>query len=196
MQGFYRVAVVALGLNISLLASAAIGASANGDQPDAPATAPPPSAPAAQDQSKAPAITEQKYGEWALQCTSDKSMNPPCQIIYRLASADQKQIATVISMAKASGDAVGMQMALPLGFAIQSGVKIEFGPKFSTMAAVSRCTVQGCLIEGMAPQNMLAAMLKEKSGKITVRMMQGNEIALPVNLDGFAQAYQAMSAKM
>jgi invasion protein IalB len=191
MPGIYRVAFATLGFSASFFAFAALGA-----EPDAAAqAAKPQAAPTQQERSQTPAISEQRFGQWSLQCSSDHSMNPPCQVIYRLASADQKQIATVISMAKANGGTVGMQLALPLGFAIQGGVQIAFGPTFSMSAAVSRCTAQGCLIEGVAPENLLAAMLKEKSGQITLHMLQGNNIVLPIDLDGFASAYRAMSAK-
>jgi invasion protein IalB len=142
----------------------------------------------------APRVAEKKFGEWTLQCATDKSMNPPCQVIYRLVGADERQVMVVISMAKASKDTVGFQMALPLGFSIQSGVKIAIGAKFSTRANVSRCTIQGCLIEGIAPAPLLAAMLKEKSGQVSIQMMQGNILDLSVKLDGFHEAFDAMSA--
>jgi invasion protein IalB len=190
MQGYHRVALVALGLNAALLVSAA-----SGEDVTPPAAAASQSSDAKpQDPGKAPSITQQTFGQWALQCSSDKSMNPPCQIIYQLSSTDRK-VATVISMARASGGSVGMQVAVPLGFAIQPGIKIAFGKDFSMTAAVSRCTLQGCLVEGIAPANLLSAMLKEKSGQISLRMLQGKDVELPINLDGFANAYKAMSAR-
>ncbi|NTJ63378.1 hypothetical protein G6M49_11350 [Agrobacterium rhizogenes] len=141
-----------------------------------------------------PQITEQKFDAWTLQCSADKTMKPRCQIVYRLTSPDQKQVFMVISMARSADKKVGMQMALPLGFAIQGGVKIGFGSKYSTMAKVSRCTTQGCLVEGLCPPEMLAALMKEKSGKVSIRMMQGNMAELPISLTGFGAAFQAMQA--
>ncbi|MBB6486270.1 invasion associated locus B family protein [Rhizobium lusitanum] len=140
-------------------------------------------------------VTEQKFAAWTLQCSTDTSMKPPCQIMYRLASPDQKRVFMVISMARSADNKIGMQMALPLGFAVQEGVKIGFGSKYSTVAKVSRCTTQGCLVEGICPPGMLDVLMKEKSGKVSIRMMQGNVAELPVSLDGFNAAYQAMRAK-
>ncbi|MBB3287013.1 MULTISPECIES: invasion associated locus B family protein [unclassified Rhizobium] len=141
-----------------------------------------------------PQVTEQKFDAWTLQCSTDKALKPPCQIMYRLTSPDQKQVFMVISMARSAENKVGMQMALPLGFSIQAGVKIGFGAKYSTMAKVSRCTNQGCLVEGLCPPGMLDALLKEKSGKVSIRMMQGNTAELPISLGGFSAAYRAMEA--
>ncbi len=140
-------------------------------------------------------VTEQKFAAWTLQCSTDASMKPPCQIMYRLTSPDQKQVFMVISMARSADNKIGMQMALPLGFAIQGGVKIGFGAKYSTVAKISRCTTQGCLVEGLCPPGMLDILMKEKSGKVSIRMMQGNAAELPVSLEGFNAAYQAMRAK-
>jgi invasion protein IalB len=181
-----------IALALASASFAALPAIAAGTEPTQITPSP---APSAQPPNTSPGITEQKFGQWALQCTSDHSMNPPCQIIYRLASDDQKQIATVISMARASGGAVGMQLALPLGFAIQGGVQISFGSKYSMSAAVSRCTLQGCLIEGTAPEALLTVMLKETAGTITLRMLHGNNVLLPVDLTGFAEAYKEMSTR-
>lgn len=158
------------------------------DPSNAVAPAPATSAPAGSQ------ITEQKFDAWTLQCSADKTMKPRCQIVYRLTSPDQKQVFMVISMARSADKKIGMQMALPLGFAIQGGVKIGFGSKYSTMAKVSRCTTQGCLVEGLCPPEMLAALMKEKSGKVSIRMMQGNMAELPISLSGFGAAFQAMQA--
>ncbi len=161
-------------------------------EPDRSGAAPAVSASAPAAQPGGPQVTEQKFEAWTLQCSSDKSMKPPCQITYRLTSADQKQVFMVISMARSAENKVGMQMALPLGFSIQSGVKIGFGGKYSTTAKVSRCTTQGCLVEGLCPPGMLDALMKEKSGKVSIRMMQGNTAELPISLGGFNAAYRAM----
>ncbi len=187
------------GVSSTLRADDSSGAPQSGSQnvtPDAgksdpsraAAPAPATSAPAG------PQISEQKFDAWILQCSADKTMKPRCQIVYRLTSPDQRQVFMVISMARSADKKIGMQMALPLGFAIQGGVKIGFGSKYSTMAKVSRCTTQGCLVEGLCPPAMLAALMKEKSGKVSIRMMQGNMAELPISLTGFGAAFQAMQA--
>ncbi|RKD67603.1 invasion associated locus B family protein [Rhizobium sp. 60-20] len=162
--------------------------------PDAGKSAPSAAASSSRPAPAASQVTEQKFDAWTLQCTTDKAMKPPCQIVYRLTSPDQKQVFLVISMARSADNKVGMQMALPLGFAVQGGVKIAFGAKYSTMAKVSRCTTQGCLVEGQCPPDMLSVLAKEKSGKVSIRMMQGNVAELPISLSGFNSAFQAMQA--
>jgi invasion protein IalB len=178
---------------VSLLCSAALAIDINAENRaniDATNALPPTGA----GVSASPPIVEKKFGEWTLQCATHKAMNPPCQVVYRLTGSGDSQVMVVISMAKAAQNTVGFQMALPLGFSIQNGVRIEFGPKFSTKANVSRCTIKGCLIEGIAPANLLAAMLQAKTGQISIQMMQGNTVALAVKLDGFREAFDAMSA--
>lgn len=140
-------------------------------------------------------LSEQAYGVWTLQCLTATTARPSCQIMHRLTSADGQQIALVLSMARVAKDTVALQMALPLGFSIQNGVKIAFGSNYSTLANVTRCTNQGCLIEGNAPPDMIAAMMQSKEGSVSVQTTQGDEFKLAVSLDGFQAAFNAMMAK-
>ena len=140
-------------------------------------------------------VSEQVYGVWTLQCMTGVTAKPSCQVIHRLTSADGQQIALVLSMAMVAKDTVALQMALPLGFSIQKGVKITLGSNYSTLANVTRCTNQGCLLEGNAPPDMIAAMLRSKEGSVSVQTMLGEEIKLAVSFNGFSTAYNAMMAK-
>lgn len=144
---------------------------------------------AAKEMPNEASVSEKAFGKWTLQCLPESAPDPRCQIVHRLMSEDGKQSVLVLSLARTSDGATKLQMALPLGFSIQEGVRIVFGGGFATIAGVSRCTVQGCLVEGDGAPEMIAAMKAEKQGAVTVRTMQGEEIALPVSLDGFSEAY-------
>lgn len=140
-------------------------------------------------------LTEDKFRDWSLQCIVNASATPPCQIIYRLMSSDHKQVALVLSLALYPKNSPRLQMALPLGFSIPRGVHIAFGQDYSLTAQISRCTIQGCLIEGEGQAKMIDAMLKAKGGTASVYNMQGSEIRLPISLDGFSAAYEVLRKK-
>jgi len=142
-----------------------------------------------------PQLTEDKFKDWSLQCIVNSPTTPPCQIIYRLTSPDHKQVVLVLSLALYSKDKPRLQMALPLGFSIPRGVHIAFGKDYSLTAQVSRCTIQGCLVEGEGQAKMIDAMLKEKGGSASVYNMQGAQIRLPISLDGFSAAYEMLRKK-
>jgi invasion protein IalB len=42
---------------------------------------------------------------------------------------------------------------------------------------------------------MISAMLHQKSGMVSVHNMQGSVIQLPISLDGFSAAYDALKTK-
>lgn len=134
-----------------------------------------------------------KFGAWVVECVQDTKLKPNCQVTHRSVSPDGKQTTLVFSLAKINDKDAVIQLALPLGFAIQAGVQLQVGSTYSTTATVSRCTMQGCIVEGPAPAELLSAMLKEKSGKITVRSMQGESADLPLDLDGFSDAYAKLN---
>lgn len=140
-------------------------------------------------------LVEEKFKDWVLQCVVGSSATPPCQIMYRLTSPNQKQVALVLSVARFPKGKISLQMALPLGFSISQGVDLAFGKKYSTVARVSRCTVQGCLVEGEAPTKMIAAMLHETNGVVSVHNMEGRQIELPISLSGFSAAFEALKGK-
>jgi invasion protein IalB len=142
-----------------------------------------------------PHLIEERYKDWSMQCVTDSSVTPACQIIYKLMSSNQKQVTLVLSLAIFRKDSARLQMALPLGFSLAQGVNVSFGKAYSMLAHVSRCTLQGCIVEGQGPAKMISAMLHEKSGLVSVRNMQGTEIKLPISLEGFTAAYDALKTK-
>jgi invasion protein IalB len=140
--------------------------------------------------------SDQAYGDWTLQCLGAGASGIPCQVMHRSLSPDKKQVIVVMSMAYfPKGEVTKLQLALPLGFSVQDGVKLDFGEGYSTTAKVSRCTAQGCLVEGNGAPEMIAAMRKGKAATVTVRTVEGSEIKLPFSLAGFAEAYDAMKSK-
>lgn len=123
----------------------------------------------------APAEAE-RTGQWSSDCetVSGKQL---CQATVR--SVIGNQIALVLSIAKAA-DGVRMQMALPLGFAVQRDVEISVGDFKATMK-VSRCTAQGCLVEEKVSPEFLEALSTQKAGVVRVYTVEGKniDIALP-----------------
>jgi invasion protein IalB len=140
--------------------------------------------------------SETDFGDWKMECVDAASAAVPCQVIYRGLSPDQKQVVMVISLAYAkSAKETKIQMALPLGFAVQPGVTIDLGNGYAGLVQVSRCTAQGCLVDGAAAPEMIDAMEKGKAGKIAIKTVEGATINLPFSLGGFSDAFEAMKKK-
>jgi invasion protein IalB len=85
-----------------------------------------------------------------------------------------------------------IQMAFPLGLALGAGVRLDLGNGFQADLPISRCTTQGCLLEGTVSEAMIAAMNKGGQAVATVWNEAGAPVRLPFSLEGFADAYSAM----
>ena len=103
-----------------------------------------------------------------------------CQAILRARVNDQ--VAMVVAIAKGeNADESRLQMALPLGIDMQRGAEVTIGD-FSETMAPSRCTAQGCLVETVASDDLLAAMRAANAGTVRVYAPGGNAIDLPMPL--------------
>lgn len=138
---------------------------------------------------------EESFRSWTLQCVGEGS-GRPCQITYTMSSGSAEQVVLVISMAYVSGtDQLSMQMALPLGLSIARGVMLEIGEGFRTSLPVSRCTQQGCLVEGPVAPQLVEAMRREATGRVTIAPPAGDPVNLPVSLAGFSSALDRLKAE-
>jgi invasion protein IalB len=139
---------------------------------------------------------ESVFADWRMECLPSGTAAIPCQVIHRALSADQKQVVMVFSIAYAkSSKETKIQMALPLGFAVQAGVSIDLGNGYVGQVEVSRCTAQGCLVDGSAAPEMVDAMEKGKAGTVSIKTVEGAKISLPFSLAGFGDAYRAMKKR-
>lgn len=147
-------------------------------------------------QAAVPAIMESVFSDWTMECLTTGGAAMPCQVVHRALSPDKQQVVMVLSMAtEAKTKETKIQMALPLGFAVQAGVGIDLGEGYSGVVQVSRCTTQGCLVDGVAAPEMTAAMETGKSGAISIKTVEGNTISLPLSLSGFDAAFSEMKKK-
>ncbi|MDS7594904.1 invasion associated locus B family protein [Agrobacterium tumefaciens] len=152
---------------------------------------------AAPQEPKAAQATEKprSFQNWAVECMTVPQAGRQCQITGKTASADQKQTILVFSLAAdADKKAMRFQAALPLGIAVQQKVVVAVGDTFTTEFSVTRCTQQGCILEGVAEEAFVNAMKKEASAHFTITAPDGNKIPIQLSLDGFSDAWGVIGA--
>ncbi|WP_457580029.1 invasion associated locus B family protein [Ensifer canadensis] len=148
--------------------------------------------PAEGQPSKAGAAADQ-FKQWALQCVEQGKEPVRCQISGSTLSGDAKQVILVMSLAfRPDGKTVAMQMAVPLGVALKDGVKINVAGGYETAMALSRCTPQGCLVEGAVAPALIEAMKAKAAATVTVATPEGKAIPITLSLSGFTDAYTAL----
>lgn len=122
---------------------------------------------------------------WQLECIEQDAEPRMCQAILRARVNDQVAMVVAIAKEKDSGES-RLQMALPLGIDMQRGAEVTIGDFRETMTP-SRCTAQGCLIETVASENLLAAIRSASAGTVRVYAPGGNAIDLPLPLDSSSE---------
>ncbi len=162
----------------------------------------PPAKPAAQADipAREPAPTEtvaaaQRFDTWELQCETIAAASRVCQISSRVTSPDGSQVILVMSLANdASAKVTRMQMAVPLGIALAEKVDISVAPNYEASLSVSRCTPQGCLVEGSVEPALMTALREGQQAIISVATPEKQRIPIALALKGFSAAFEALEA--
>ncbi|QXZ80939.1 invasion associated locus B family protein [Rhizobium sp. L51/94] len=124
---------------------------------------------------------------WVQQCASIEKEGKICQASGSVRSPDGKQVVLVMSLAPTpDGKVTAMQMAVPLGISLKAGIKIDIEGGYTTTMPVSRCTPQGCIVEGNVDAAMIEDMKVKSVATITVSTVEGKTIAIKLPLAGFA----------
>ncbi len=135
-----------------------------------------------------------KAKAWSLQCAEISKVRR-CQVSGAVLSPDKKQVVMVMSLAtSADRKSTAAQIAVPLGIALKPGVKIDVSGAYSTTMALSRCTSQGCLVEGNVEDAMLDAMKTKPVATVIVATPDGKNVPIKLSLDGFPEAFAAMKS--
>lgn len=133
---------------------------------------------------------------WSVQCAEFGKDVRRCQISGSVLSPDGKQVILVLSLAPtADGKATAMQMAVPLGIALKPGVKISVDDAYQASLPLSRCTPQGCLVEGPVEQAFIDAMKGKARATITVATPDGKSVPITLPLAGFSDAFAELSKR-
>lgn len=157
------------------------------------AAKPAPSQPAAPPAAAAAAEKLKSFDDWEVQCEDSPDSGRRCQLSGKTLSPSGEQIILVMSLAKGA-DATTMlyQAALPLGIAVQKPVSVSVDNGFQSAISVSRCTPQGCLLEGAADREFIEALATGAEAKFSVTTPEGQTIPIALSLQGFSNALAAL----
>lgn len=144
---------------------------------------------AAQDRFREPE-SKVDVGDWSLECYLNEDRTPQaCQAYHRVLMDNATRIALVTSFAvPADGAGVFYQIALPLGIDLMAGVTMTVDGDYSVKIPVTRCTLQGCLMEGRLTAAPYDALTAGKAATFTVVIPDQGVLAIPMSLIGFGEA--------
>ncbi len=140
-----------------------------------------------------PDVTKQ-YGDWLVRCYPVSSPSP-CDMFELL--AQKKTGNRVMSMSFAFAPKENryvVQIAVPLGVALKTGLTIKAGTYSSPPLRFRRCDRGGCYVEGVTDSAIIDA-LSQNTGqaKATIASDEGRVLDVAFSLTGFGEARNAMA---
>jgi len=142
------------------------------------------------------AVTDSKQvGDWTVRCFAVTSPSP-CDMYQELQDQNSHQRVLSVSIAYVpSNDQHVMQIAVPLGVAIQKGVVIKTDSYASPSLPFRRCDQAGCYVEMLLGADQIAGFVKSgPQASVNIVADDNKSYALRFSLNGFAGAHDAMAA--
>jgi len=139
----------------------------------------------------------QTFKDWVVRCVPRDGL-PPCDMVQSVFNADTEQRLLQMSVAHLGrDDQVGIQIWVPTGVLVSSGVLFEIDGKERVLGALqyTRCEADGCLVEAIVPANDLKPLRAGRKGAFAVLGSDGQPRVIAVSLSGFSAALKAVGAK-
>ncbi|HWY61591.1 MAG TPA: invasion associated locus B family protein [Rhizomicrobium sp.] len=157
------------------------------DTAPAPQAAPAPAAP--------PAVTDTKpVGDWTVRCFAVASASPCDMYAEYHQDTSQQRVLSVSIAYVPKDDRHVVDIAVPLGISIAAGVVIKTDSYTSPKLGFRRCDQAGCYVEGLMPNDMVAAIAKSgPNASVNIMADDGKPFSIRLSLNGFAGAHDAMA---
>jgi len=139
-------------------------------------------------------LDRSQFDDWILRC--NKAQPPRCDLKQRSVNGEGKQIIDFGIGYNAAENSFPLVAELPLGILVQQPVrlKIDEAVEFTGMK-VNRCLPSGCLVEAVAPPEMIEAMQRGQKGALIVALPDGKFVALELSLRGFTAGSTELVAR-
>ena len=142
---------------------------------------------------QSPAPETKTIGDWSVRCFAIQSP-APCDMFQLLTQKKTGQRVMSLSIAyMQKTDQHVIQIVLPLGVAIEKGVRISAGSYTSPPLEYRRCNRSGCFVEGIIDNAAIRAIGRSSAAaKVSVVSSEGQPLDIKYSLRGFAEAHEAM----
>ena len=132
---------------------------------------------------------------WVHRCTQDEqSGKENCQIVQRLSQTESGKRVVEVIISDATGEQ-GKRRAvivLPLGVAIQPGVRLEIDEHEPYSFNISHCLPNGCYAVLDLPTDLTDKLKRGNEAKLTMATFQGKTVSMTLTLKGFTSAFNKL----
>lgn len=131
-------------------------------------------------------------GAWQYRCADgEDGAEKRCEMAQRLSESESGKRVVEFVLTDVTGED-GQHRAvivLPLGVAIQPGVRLRVDEGESYGFNISHCLPDGCIAIVDLPQSLVTEMKRGKTAKLVMKTFQGKTVAMNLSLTGFTKAY-------
>ena len=134
------------------------------------------------------------YGDWSVQCDgAPESEAPRCALTQSVVATDRDNVGViVIILWNTDRSAFFMRVVGPLGVLLEEGLEVTVDGEHLADAAFVRCVQEGCVAEIDLEQEALTALIGGTSLAVSVSIIDGERISLPMSLRGFGKGLSAL----
>ncbi|SIS95089.1 Invasion protein IalB, involved in pathogenesis [Roseivivax lentus] len=130
--------------------------------------------------------TSEPIGDWRFECFALDERPDACQLHQRIVAENSNFVALAAALTvNAVGD-IEAQIALPLGITLLEPPRLRLDGEVVASLPITRCTNDGCIIEGVLPTGLVAQLLDAETADIIVFSPENNTLTLPFPLRGLA----------
>jgi invasion protein IalB len=135
-----------------------------------------------------------KHGEWQIVCSTPAgATTEQCAMMQNVVAEDRPEMGlSVVVFRTADNKAEILRVLTPLGVLLPNGLGLYVDGKDIGRAYFARCFEDGCYAEVILEKQLLDTFKTGKSAIFIVFQAPEEGIGIPVDLNGFAQGFDAL----
>ncbi|MFM1816481.1 MAG: hypothetical protein RLZ98_3176 [Pseudomonadota bacterium] len=149
---------------------------------------------------------EARHGDWQVVCKPPASGSSRiCGLVQNVMAEDRSNVGLVIQFQQYDGGARAIRIFAPLGVLLPQGLRVKlddndvcFG-KAATGTCLPfpflRCTPDACIAQIAIGDDLLGKLKTSKTAVFIVYQTEEAGIGIPISMNGFSKAYEALAAK-
>ena len=143
---------------------------------------------------QAQGVVKNTFGDWQLRCeTPAGAQNEQCAVVQNVAAEDRPNVSLVVIVLKTADQKSRLlRVVAPLGVLLPAGLGLKIDQTDIGRAGFVRCLTTGCVAEVVMEDPLVNQLKEGKTATFIVFQTPEEGIGIPVSLNGFAPAFEAL----
>jgi invasion protein IalB len=143
---------------------------------------------------QAQGVVKNTFGDWQLRCeTPAGAQNEQCAIVQNVTAEDRPNVSLVVIVLKTADQKSRLlRVVAPLGVLLPAGLGLKIDQADIGRAGFVRCLTTGCVAEVVMEDPLVNQLKDGKTATFIVFQTPEEGIGIPVSLNGFGQAFDAL----